>query len=222
MEDVVLTDQPQLSPVNQQPSPLKPPKELVHLFADPPVARSERREDYESLFAAIAAAAKPADAIAWMFVRDIADLLWEMRREKRLKLYVIKAAEIYVVEQLLAPPLPPSKPRADGSFNFFPIYPGPDGQAREEARQWACGDPEVRLEIDKKLADGGDDASSILFRGLQRSHSQIDAIDKRIATYEQRRTALSRAIEQHDDKLLGRVVAASSEVIEGDFTEVAE
>jgi hypothetical protein len=196
MEQVILTNQPQLSPVNQHSSSLKPPEELAHLFADPPVARNERREDYESVFAAIADAAKPVDAIAWMFTRDVADLSWEIRREKNLKNYIIKAAEIYFVERLLTPPPPPSKPRADGSFNLFRIDPGPDPQAREEARQWASGDPEARLKIVKKLADGGDDASSILFRALQRSHSEMDAIDKRIATYELRRMAALRAIEQ--------------------------
>ena len=222
MEQVILTNQPQLSPVDQQSSSLKPPKELAHLFADPPVARNERCEDYESLFAAIADAAKSVDAIAWMFTRDIADLSWEIRREKNLKNYIIKAAEIYFVERLLMPPPPPSKPRADGSFNFFRNDPGPDPQAREEARQWARGDPEARQKIDQKLADGGDDASSILFRALQRSHSQIDAIDKRIATYELRRMAALRAIEQYDEKLGRRLKAASSEVVEAEFTEVTE
>jgi hypothetical protein len=222
MEQVILTNQPQLPPDNQQSSSVKPPKELVHLFADPPVGRNERREDYENLFAAIAAAEKPADAIAWMFTRDIADLSWEIRREKNLKNYIIRAAEIYVVERLLTPPPPPSKLCADGSFNFFPIDPGPDPQAREEARQWASGDAEAHLKIAKKLADGGDDASYILNRALQRSHPSIDAIDKRIATYELRRMAALRALEQYDEKLARRLEAASSEVIEGEFTEVSE
>jgi len=57
MEQVILANQP-LSPVNPQSSSLKPPKELAHLFANPPVARTERRDDYESLSAAIADAAK--------------------------------------------------------------------------------------------------------------------------------------------------------------------
>ena len=222
MEQVILTNQPQLSPVDQQSSPLKPPEELAHLFADPPVTRNERREDYDRIFVAIAAATKPADVIAWMHVRDIADLSWEIRREKNLKNYILRAAEIYFVERFLTPPPPPSKPRADGSFNFFRTDPGPDPQAREEARQWAIGDPEARLKIVKKLADGGDDASSILFSALQRSHSQIDAIDKRIATYELRRMAALRAIEQYDEKLARRLKAASSEAIEAEFTEVAE
>jgi hypothetical protein len=45
---------------------LRPPKELASFFADPPLVGDESREDYDSLFSALAAAAKPVDAIAWI------------------------------------------------------------------------------------------------------------------------------------------------------------
>jgi hypothetical protein len=61
---------------------LSPPAGIAELFADPPLVGNEAREEYDRLFAAIATAAKPADAIAWLFVRDITDLSWEIRREK--------------------------------------------------------------------------------------------------------------------------------------------
>jgi hypothetical protein len=66
-------------------SKIKPPAGLAKLFADPPLVGNESREDYEDVFAAIATAAKPADAIAWLYVRDITDLSWEIRRERMLK-----------------------------------------------------------------------------------------------------------------------------------------
>ena len=82
---------------------LKPPTELAQFFADPPIALNERRQDYDNLFAAIAAAEKPADAIGWIFVRDITDLSWEIRREKSRKLQVIKSAEEACVAGILTP-----------------------------------------------------------------------------------------------------------------------
>ena len=87
-------------------SPIKLPKELAQFFADPPLALNEKREDYEQLFAAFAAAAKPADAIAWMFVRDFTDLSWEIRRQKNLKVQMIKTGEEAAVARLLTPPRP--------------------------------------------------------------------------------------------------------------------
>jgi hypothetical protein len=202
-------------------SAVKPPQELAHLFLDPPVARTESREDYEGLFAAIAAAVKPADAIAWMYVRDMTDLSWEIRREKSLKIHLFKAAEERSVQYLLSPP---PKPFTGELVSFFEIAP-PDPevvQATKEARQWASGDPKIRRKVEKKLADSGDDPSSILSRGLENSQSAIDEIDKRIATYELRRMATLRAIEHYDNKLARRLDAASSKVIDGEFTEAAE
>jgi hypothetical protein len=98
-----------MSPMSRalvKPPRIKPPPGLAKLFADPPLAGDEAREDYDGLFSAIAAAAKPSDAIAWLFVRDITDLSWEICRERNLKLQVIKSARTNVVRGLLRPPKP--------------------------------------------------------------------------------------------------------------------
>ena len=202
---------------------VKPPKELAHLFTDPPVAKNESREHYERLFSAIATAVKPADAIGWMFVRDVTDLSWEIQREKSLKTRLLKAAEVDVVQSLLSPP---PKPSTYELIPFFldsrPAPPDPElVQAAEEARQWASGDPKICRKVENKLTDRGDETSSILFRGLQKVHPAMDAIDKRIASYELRRKAAVRAMEQYDEKLARRV-EANSKIIEGEFTEAAE
>lgn len=58
------------------------PVDFVQVFGDPPLATTERREDYDKLAVAITRAAKPADAIAALFVRDIIDITWEIQRER--------------------------------------------------------------------------------------------------------------------------------------------
>ena len=98
--------------------------------------------------------------------------------------------------------------------------PGAD-EAYEAASQWAR-DPKARRRIDKELAELGHDAPSILSMALEDNDSRIDAFDKRIASYELRRIAALRAIEQYSEKLARRLEAASSEIIEGEFTEAAE
>ena len=193
-------------------SPVKPPKELAQFFADPPLALNEKREDYEQLFAAIAAAAKPADAIAWMFVRDITDLSWEIRRERNLKVQIIKTAEEAAVAKMLTPPRPVE-------LDFMAPTPGVE-EAEEAARQWAS-DPKARRRIDKELADMDCDASFILSEAINGDSDERDAIDRRIASYELRRMAALRAIEHYSETLARRLQAAS-DVIEGQFTEAAE
>ena len=193
--------------------PLKPPKELAQFFADPPIAGNEKREDYDNLFNAIAAAAKPADAIAWLFVRDITDLSWEIRRERSLKLQMIKAAEEAAIAGLLTPPRPEETYRGE---------PIPGADEREAASQWWARDPKARRKIDKELAEQGHDVPYTLSIALEDDESRIDAFDRRIASYELRRMAALRAIEQYNEKLARRLEAASSEIIDGEFTEAAE
>jgi hypothetical protein len=106
------------------------------------------------------------------------------------------------------PPTPPEAPEVT--------------KARAEARHWTNGNPTVRRKVEKKLADRGDDASYILFTAIENSHSQIDAIDKRIAAHEMRRMAALKEIELWNGILARRLELASSEVIEGEFTEAAE
>src|SRR4029077_11820523 len=72
--------------------PIKPPKELKKFFDDPPLVGDERREDYENLFATLAMTVKPADAIEWMYLGDVVNLTWEIRRMRRIKAGMINSS----------------------------------------------------------------------------------------------------------------------------------
>jgi len=195
----------------KSPPPLRPPKELAQFFADPPLALNEKRDEYDDLFAAIAVAVQPADAIAWLFVRDITDIAWEIRRERSLKRKCIEAAEERAVASIFTPPKPEG-------LDFWAPNPGAD-DASEVAREWAS-DPKARRKTDKDLADLGYDAMDIVFAAL--TNSNVERFDKRIASYELRWMAALRACEQYSEKLARRLEAASSKIIEGEFTEAAE
>jgi hypothetical protein len=202
----------------KQPPKLKLPAALAKLFADPPVGLNEIREDYDNLFAAIAAAAKPADAIAWLFVRDITDLTWEIRRERSLKTQTIRSAEQDVVERILLPPWPSET----GPNSVFSVRIHPDAErVAEMAERWAT-DPRARRRIDLELADRGYDASYILTKALNEAADQLDAIDRRIGTYELRRMAVLRATEEYNENLARRLKSISADVIEGQYTEVMD
>jgi hypothetical protein len=202
-------------------SRVKPPAGLVKLFADPPLVGNETREGYDGLFNAIAVAVKPADAIAWLFVRDITDLSWEIRRERNLKLQVIKSAHEDKVRVFLTPPRP-----FTGELVMFDIVPSAEENANSEkiakqVKQWST-DPKARRRIDKELAERGYDAEYILTKASNEVADCIDAIDRRLAAYELRRMAALRAIEHYNETLARRLEAVYSEVIEGQFTEAPE
>jgi len=209
---------------------------LERFFANPPLALNENREEYEDLFDAIAAAAKPADAIAWLLVRDFTDLTWQIQREKNLIRKLMEIAEERAVADMLTPDKPDYTRGLDEDDVL--VIPG-RAEALDTAFDWAKN-PEARIEINKRLADQGYDATDILNKALcpdpqfkkldafdrrvdlDRFALRIEKADRRIAAYEQRRYTLLRTIEQYSDKLARRVEAVSSEIIEGQFTEAAE
>jgi len=186
------------------------PPALVPLFNQPPLVGEEKREDYEKLFLAIVATIKPSDTVVWLLARDFADLTWEIAREKRLKTQLIKLTEFDVVSKLVSPITP----------TFLP----PDmsiGMGKKLAKQWA-GDPKARQSVINKLADKGYDASDISTLAMNRAAPEIEVIDRRIGTYELRRIAAMKAIEQYSEASARRLAAASTDVIEGEFTEAVE
>jgi hypothetical protein len=70
--------------------PIKLPKELEQFFDNPPLVGNERREDYENFFWAIAQSERPADEIEWILLKNYVDLCWEIRRERQVKVDIIK------------------------------------------------------------------------------------------------------------------------------------
>jgi hypothetical protein len=207
-------------------SGVKVPRALATLFANPALVGDETREDYDELFHAIVAVVIPKDAIAWLFAGRITDLSWEPKRERNLKRLVLKYAFQGEVRRLLTPPeiLPPT---IEEQFQYFREEVDPEEIERltqeldEATRQWA-NDPEARGRIDKKLADQGYDNAWISSEALRAAADEIDAIDRRIASYELRWMTAVRASENYTESLARRLKAASSEIIDGEFTEAAE
>ena len=69
---------------------IRPPKELQRIFDNPPLVGDERREDYEDMLSTLAAAARLADAIAWIYFADVLNLTWEICRMRIIKTEAIK------------------------------------------------------------------------------------------------------------------------------------
>ena len=146
------------------------PLGLVSLFNDPPLVGDEKREDYENMFTAVVAAIKPNDAVIWLHAQDFAVLTWEIRRERNLKVQIIKLAQVDVINELLSPARP--------SVVGLPPMPS---TTKKRMKLWAA-DAEARQKTDKKLAKKGFDASFVMTQVFKRVAMQIEAIDRRIGT----------------------------------------
>jgi hypothetical protein len=193
--------------------PITPPNELVPFLDHPPLAGNEAAEDYFKLFTAIVITTKPVDAIDWLYVKSVVDLTWEHQRELAVKAGIVKLMQKEIVLDLLK-----TTHEAPTSLetNVYRIF-----NAADEANRWA-GDPAARKEIDEKLAAKGYPASEVLARAYIKGAGQIDAVDRRIASYEERRMVALREIERRNEKLARNLEKASSEIIEAEFSEAAE
>jgi hypothetical protein len=90
-----------------------------------------------------------------------------------------------------------------------------------EAKQWTTN-PQARKQIETKLAERGYPFSKILARAYMKGANQIDAVERRMASCEIRRSAALREIERRNSNLAQRLDKASSDVIDAEFSEAAE
>jgi hypothetical protein len=190
-----------------------PPSELADLFADPPLVGNEKREDFDRFFSAINAAVKPVDAIAWLYTWDVVYLSWEIRRERTVKADIIKSAQMDFVSELLGSNNLVQSTRTGLSKKL------PRLQPKGEARQW-FKNPKSQPEAAKILADNGYECSDILAEAYILGADNIDAIDRRIASYEIRRMAVMRAVEDYNEKFAQKLDAASEDMIEAEFKDL--
>jgi hypothetical protein len=188
-------------------TPIKLPRELLWFFDDPPLVGNETSEQYEIVFAATANAVEPRDVIAWLFVKDIVDLAWETRRERIVKTQIIKNWQKEIVGEL----------SNDSFLGNSPLF----NNAAAKANSWE-NDANARQVIDQELRKKGHSPFSILAMAYERGANQIDAIDKRIASYELRRILIIREANIHCERLARRLDKLRVDAIDGEFAEAAE
>jgi hypothetical protein len=194
-------------------SAINAPEEIRRFLEDPPVVGNETVQDYYAFFAAIAASVKPVDPIDWLFTKDVVDLSWHIRRERKIIADVLKLAQTKVILALLKATC--DEPGA-AQKAFYRIF-----DAAEDASRWA-NDPKGRKEIETRLAKAGHPPSATLAQAYIDAALQIDAVDRRIAGYEVRRIALLREIERRSEKLARDLDKTSSDIIDGEFNAAAE
>jgi hypothetical protein len=70
------------------------------LLGPPPITSGENGEAYAQLEAGLAAAIRPIDAIEWIWLKDMADLIWDARRLRRAKRAILAVSRASSMRQL--------------------------------------------------------------------------------------------------------------------------
>jgi hypothetical protein len=193
-------------------SVFKPTNELRQYLGEPALVGAEKREVYDEFTSLIASAIKPTDPIGWLLTKNVTDWSWEMRREQAIKADMIKYYQKEVVAELIKTLAPAGQLKG----TIYRIFEAGDCLTR-----WAT-DPNARIEIDAALEAKGHGAPAILARAYMRGAGHIDAIDRRIASYERRRNTALREAGMWNEGLRRKLEHATTAIIEGEFTDVAE
>src|SRR6266702_3668670 len=188
----------------------QPPQGLLSIVDDPPLTADEMAEDYYDLFASIVTAAKPRDTIDWLNLKCVVDLTWEIKRERTIKTSIITLMQQEVVLELLKSTEEAPSVLESHVHRIF--------DAKDEAKKWGS-DLAATNVINIKLAAKGYSPSEVLARAYMRGANQIDAVDKRTASYELRRMLALREIERRDEKFARQLGNASKEIIDAEFSE---
>lgn len=186
----------------------KPTSELVQILGEPALVGQEKLQVYNAFFMAIESSIKPTDAVGALLTKDVADLSWDIRRERAIKANIIE----YFRKEIVADQIKSLAPPGQLNRVLYRTF-----QAADDLALWET-DPEARARIDTALAAQGHTVSAILAQAYMRGGSQIDAIDRRIAGYERRRDSALRSAGYWNDRLAAKLDEVTA-VLDAEFTE---
>jgi hypothetical protein len=168
-----------------------------------PLIPGDNTAGYDTLLARISGAVRPGDLIEEVWVRDVADLVWEAGRLRRLKAALMTACANEGMQKLLA------------GLNVR-------GNTFDLARRWAARELDAVGQTDAVLAAAGLSMDHVMAQTLRVRIGEIERIERLIASAEARRSAALRDIEHHRERFAAslRRAAQKAENIEDAEFEV--
>jgi hypothetical protein len=180
-----------------------PPQLELDLWGPPPLLPGEDPEVYEALLGRVRNAVRPEGMIEEIYVRDLVDLSWEIRRWRRLR---DEHLEIQAYE---------------AAKTAFASYL--DKEDREMLAHCFPNDgPEARREIDKLFEFTEARIENLMPSIVVRNLENVERLDALIATTEARRNRMLKEIDRHRRTLAVAALRRTPEEIEeADFEVVA-
>jgi hypothetical protein len=157
------------------------PAEIADIFGHPPVLSTENRQAYDALTTQLALEWKPRDTIEWMFVRDLADISWEILRHRRA------IANVFAISFKTALRAVPTDVLPE-----FDCY----HTAKELAQAWFKG-PQEQEKVKSELAKYGLTAEAIVAQIYVLRRDELDGLHRWLAVAEARRLAIIRNCNEY-------------------------
>jgi len=157
------------------------------------VLRWEEQGDYDALLARISATLRPADMMEEMWTRDVADLVWQIFRMRRMKDTLIDEASYRGLAEVLRPRMS-SVPRPEG------VEPNEDWARRclsSLVQRWAANPNAVAGTVQAALAKAGLRLDAVEAKTFELLIDQMERFDRMTMMIERRRNAIVREIGRY-------------------------
>lgn len=152
------------------------PKDIKSIFGKPPLVRGEESHLYDRVLEAVATAMEPLDIIDWFYVKDVADLDWEILRYRRFTGRMIdnnqKGAFRTVTRRF-------QDEKSDATSLI--------ARSNELAQQFVSDDAAIRNEVAQEIAKLGFDEHSVMAEAFEQKIEKLGIAHQMLARAESRR-----------------------------------
>jgi len=182
---------------------------IAHMSASTTVAAlasvslipGENSAAYDELRTRLMDDVKPADIIEEIWLRDVADLVWEILRLRRMKANLLSACAYEGMADVL-----------DTIGAEQPLMAG---------RGWAGREPDAIEHVEGQLARAGFTIDTVMAITLSKRIKKIERIERMIMAAEMRRNAALQEIRRHRAPFSERVRRAVAEAEVGSLRVIA-
>ena len=177
----------------------KPPAGLDSVLFPSPVLITERKEEFDEfdeLHAALTQELAPRGIVEKSFVADIANLIWEMQRLRRSKRAILDMASKDAVRRILCGFTAVDRDWAEAASTVWLTHTG------------------FREDIIEKLEASGLDESAIEAEAMRIAASDLEMLDRMMASQEMRFGKVLRTIADYREAFATQARMASNRLIE--------
>ena len=174
--------------------------ELLEILGPPALLFGESPDAFDELFDRMRSSVAPRDVVEEIWVRDVADLTWEILRLRRSKAKFTDALWVDVVTELLEPVVQDPKERMLLSWDLRERRPAAVKKAR------------------KLLTVASYDSETVLAEVIAENVDAIELFDRMTAAAEGRRYVVLREMDRHRD-LVARLREVVADIEFEDVTD---
>jgi hypothetical protein len=183
-------------------SSLNPPDEILGIWENAPLLASENSVQYQQLLDALANEVAPTDVVEWLWIKDIADLTWEVIRLRRFKAIFLNNLFLEELDDQIE--------NAIGYEKAVPIWK----RSGKLAIKWLANPTatDVKRKLDRLLERCGLDVDRIFATTSISALRSLEPLERVLASAELRRNNALHQIE-YRRHASGRVMRQASDTM---------